>query len=133
MTLERWSPGIAATYALMVPWVWLLRMDTGVVFCARADFEALGGYDEALLFGEDVRLLVDLRRHGRSDGRRLIRLRTVKAVASMRKFDRWGDWHYFRIAPRLAWSLLRGRARRDRLVRRYWYEARDGTPRDGVE
>ncbi len=31
--LERWSLGIAATYAVMVPWVWVLKMDTGVVFC----------------------------------------------------------------------------------------------------
>lgn len=30
--MERWSLGIALTYALLVPWVILLRMDTGVVF-----------------------------------------------------------------------------------------------------
>ncbi len=52
VSMERWSLGIAATYALMVPWVWMLRMDTGVVFCGRDDFEAIGGYDESLLSGK---------------------------------------------------------------------------------
>lgn len=122
--LERWSVGIAMTYALMVPLVWMLRMDTGVVFCRRDDFEAVGGYDESLRFGEDVRFLVDLRRHGRSDRRRLTRLRSVKAVACMRKFDRYGDWHYFRMAPRLTLALLIPGRRSDVLVQKYWYEDR---------
>jgi len=122
--LERWSVGIAVTYALMVPLVWMLRMDTGVVFCGRDDFEAVGGYDESLRFGEDVRFLVDLRRHGRSDRRRLTRLRAVKAVACMRKFDRYGDWHYFRMAPRLSLGLLFGGRSSDELVQEYWYENR---------
>jgi len=131
--LERWSLGIAATYALFMPFVWITRMDTGVVFCRRRDFEAIGGYDENLLFGEDVRLLVDLRRLGRPRGRRLIRLRSVKAVASMRKFDRWGDWHYFSLVPKLALELLRRRGGPSELVRRYWYDARSDSPQDGVE
>ncbi|MFV2072669.1 MAG: glycosyltransferase, partial [Thermoanaerobaculales bacterium] len=50
--LERWSLGIAATYALFMPLVWLFRMDTGVVFCRRSDFEEIGGYDERRFFGE---------------------------------------------------------------------------------
>jgi glycosyltransferase involved in cell wall biosynthesis len=123
--LECWSLGIAATYAAMVPFVWLTGMDTGVVFCPRSDFEAVGGYDERLRAVEDVRLLLDLRRHGRGDGRRLVRLRRVKAVASMRKFDRHGDWHYFRFVPRIALGRLLGSRRADDLVEDYWYRARD--------
>ena len=122
--LERWSAGIAATYALMVPLVWVLRMDTGVVFCGRDDFDAVGGYDESLRFGEDVRFLVDLRRHGRSNRRRLTRLRGVKAIACMRKFDRYGDWHYFRMVPQLTFALLFPGRESDGLVQKYWYEDR---------
>jgi len=125
VSLERWSLGIAATYALFMPLVWGLRMDTGVVFCRRPDFETVGGYDESLRAGEDVRLLFDLRRLGGARGRRLVRLRTVKAVASMRKFDRHGDWHYFTFVPRLGISLLLDRRRSDDLVDAYWYRARD--------
>lgn len=123
--LERWSLGIAATYALMVPWVWMLRMDTGVVFCGRDDFEAVGGYDETLLFGEDVQLLFDLKRRGKRNGRRLTRIRPVKAIASMRKFDRWGDWHYFTMMPRVVWELARSKNNRSQLGWKYWYQDRD--------
>ena len=122
--LERWSLGIAATYALMVPFVWMLRMDTGVVFCRRRDFEAIGGYEEKLRFGEDVRFLVDLRKNGRPRGQRLTRLRHVKAIACMRKFDRHGDWHYFRMIPRLTLGLLSPNQKSSDLVERYWYRAR---------
>jgi glycosyltransferase involved in cell wall biosynthesis len=35
--LERWSIGIALTYALHLRFLWLTKMDTGVVFCRRED------------------------------------------------------------------------------------------------
>lgn len=120
--LDRWSLGIAVTYALLVPWVWLLRMDTGVVFCRQADFAAVGGYDERREFGEDVHLLWDLRRLGRRRGQRLARITEVKAVASTRKFDRHGEWHYVRLIARLLPGFLRGDTAPDELARRYWYE-----------
>lgn len=63
---ERWSPGILVTWLLLVPWVVVLRMDTGVVFCRREDFVRIGGYEEARHFGEDVALLVTLKRLGRA-------------------------------------------------------------------
>lgn len=119
--LERWSLGIAATYAVMVPWVWVLKMDTGVVFCSSADFRAIGGYDERRYFGEDVQLLVDLRRVGRQRGQRLARVRSAKALGSMRKFDRYGDWHYFTMIFGLVPGLFRPPETLDDRVREYWY------------
>lgn len=122
--LERWSLGIAVTYALMVPLTWLLRMDTGVVFCRREDFDAVGGFDERRLFGEDVQLQWDLRRRGRARRQRLVRLRHVKAIASMRKFDRYGEWHYpLRLFP-LAWLMWRHPTAATAFARRYWYDDR---------
>ncbi len=121
VTLERWSLGLAVTYAVVVPWVWLLRMDTGVVFCRAADFRAVGGFDERRSFGEDVQFLIDLRRLGRRRGQRLARARRVKAIASTRKFDRYGDWHYFPLLLRLLGPMLRSPATRSALVEDYWY------------
>jgi glycosyltransferase involved in cell wall biosynthesis len=120
--LERWSAGILATWLLMIPWVVLLRMDTGVVFCRREDFERIGGYDERRLFGEDVLLLVALKRLGRPRGQTLARVTSAKALASMRKFDRHGDWHYLRLMPRFAIRMLRDPHGTDEFARRYWYE-----------
>jgi glycosyltransferase involved in cell wall biosynthesis len=124
VTLERWSLGIAVTYALMVPWVWLLRMDTGVVFCRAEDFRSVGGYDERRWFGEDVQFLVDLRRLGRSRGQRLTRARHAKAISSTRKFDRHGDWHYFPLMLRLLGPMVRAPETRNTLADEYWYHDR---------
>jgi len=95
--MERWSLGIALAYALIVPFVWLMRMDTGVVFCRKADFDAVGGYDESRPVAEDVAFLWALRRLGKTRGQRLMRTTRAKALGSTRKFDEFGDWHYFRI------------------------------------
>ena len=46
VTMERWSVGIALTYALILPLVWLTNMDTGVVFMRRNDYLETGGYPE---------------------------------------------------------------------------------------
>ena len=121
VVMERWSPGIVTTFAVYLPMVWLVGMDTGVVFCRRGDFDAVGGYDEARLYAEDVVFLWMLRRHGRASGRRLVRLRGVKGIASARKFDRHGDWHYFSQMPRLAWRMLFKRSASTEWAERYWY------------
>jgi glycosyltransferase involved in cell wall biosynthesis len=119
--LERMSPGLAVTYATLVPLVWLTRMDTGPTFCRRADFEAIGGYDESRRVAEDVALLVALARLGRPRRQRLTRLRRAKAIASVRKFDAFGDWHYLQLMPKVGLDLLRQRPDSEDLVERYWY------------
>jgi hypothetical protein len=119
--MERMSPGIALTYLLLVPMVWLTKMDTGVVFCRREDFETLGGYCEELKFAEDVRFLLDLRRLGRRRSEKLIRLRSVKAVASTRKFDRFGDWHYLTRLPQVAVCFLFPYRAGQEYAQTYWY------------
>jgi glycosyltransferase involved in cell wall biosynthesis len=118
---ERWSAGIVATWMVMMPVVWLTRMDTGVVFCRRADFEALGGYDEERELAEDVAFMWALKRLGARRGQKLARLTRVKAMASTRKFDRHGDWHYFTtVIPQGVPAMFR-RSARTRLAQRYWY------------
>ena len=124
VTMERWSVGIAASYSTLLPLVWLTGMDTGVVFCRRADFISVGGYDESKHFAEDVDFLWKLIKLGRSRGQKLTRLRSVKAIASARKFDRYGDWHYVWLPYRMLWSVVRDRTWGSRDVRKYWYEDR---------
>lgn len=124
VSMQRWSPGIALTYASMLPMVWLSGFDTGVVFWRRADFVALGGFDESRAVAEDIDFLLRLRRLGRQRGQRWRRLRGVKAITSTRKFDRFGDWHYFTRVPALLWALLGRRGQLQAFIRRYWYEGR---------
>ncbi len=118
---ERWSAGLYVTWAVFLPFVWLTRFDTGVVFCRSKDFEAVGGYDESRPVAEDVAFLLALRRLGRRRGQRLVRARRVKAVASTRKFDQFGEWHYLGMMPRFALQFLLGRPGAREMLDRYWY------------
>ena len=121
VTMQRWSLGIAITYILMVPIAWLTRMDTGVVFCHREDFEAIGGYNEDRLFAEDVQFLWDLMRLGRKRGQKLSRITSARAIFSTRKFDRHGDWHYLGMGLRILYGWLFASSSLDDFARMYWY------------
>ena len=118
---ERWSFGIFAAYLCLLPIILLMKMDTGVVFCRRADFEKIGGYDESLQFAEDVAFLFALRRLGKTRRQNLIRATQVKAIASTRKFDEHGDWHYFTLPWRLAYSMI-FKKDKEKIADHYWYK-----------
>ena len=124
VVMERMSFGIAATWALLVPMTRLLAMDTGVVFCRRADFEVIGGYRAELLAAEDVDLLHRLKRLGRARGQRFMRTPGARTIASTRKFDRHGDWHHLREMTLMPLRLIGSRTALRRFVWKYWYEDR---------
>ena len=123
---DRWSLGLFATWLCAAPVALLMGFDAGVVFCRRADFEAVGGYDESLTYAEDIQFLVDLKRLGRRDGRkqRFARARGAQAVTSTRKFDKHGDWHYFFRMPRVAFWMLIDKSRVEKFTKAYWYDDR---------
>jgi glycosyltransferase involved in cell wall biosynthesis len=121
--LERRALGLTVTFIGLVCLSALLvrqrgrNIPAGVVFCRRADFERIGGYAEGLRFAEDVRLILDLARLGRRRGQRLALGTDAPALFSTRKFDRYGDWHYFSLPLRLALDAVRRRKH----YREYWY------------
>ena len=122
--LKRWSAGLAVTFLVVVPFVAAMRMDTGVVFCRRQDFETIGGYNETRQFAEDLQFLWNLRNLGKSRGQRLVRLTHVKALTSTRKFDKHGDWHYLTRLLGLVPMMLRSPGEITEWARTYWYEDR---------
>jgi len=122
--MERLSVGVALSYAMIVPMVWLTGFDTGVVFCRRKDFQTIGGYSETRLFAEDVEFLAALRKLGKSRGQKLRRATSAKAIASTRKFDTYGDWHYFLLFFRLFPGLLSPRRTFVNFATKYWYDDR---------
>lgn len=125
VSMERWSLGLACTFALMVPMIVLMRIDTGVVFCRRKDFVEIGGYGETRLFAEDVEFLFKLRALGRGRRQKLTRATSAKAIASVRKFDKYGQWHYFTQIFRLGVIMIRSPGASTEFARRYWYNDRD--------
>lgn len=126
--LERMSLGLLLVYCMMIPMIWLLQMDTGVVFCRREDFEAVGGYNENLLLAEDVAFLAALKKRGQTDGKKFTRLSAVKALGSTRKFDEHGDWHYFTILSHISKKMFRlgfkFLSKQDEMpeITEYWYK-----------
>lgn len=127
---DRASLGIALTTLIGELLFFVARLDIGVVFCRRADWEAVGGYNEELLCAEDVEFLVALKQLGRSRRQRFVRAKGAQATTSARKFDTRGDWHYFRMAPPTAiFAMLFNRAALQRQmgaerISDYWYDVR---------
>jgi len=121
--LERKSFALMVTYCVAMPMVLLTGLDTGLSFCRRADFEAVGGYDESRMYAEDVILPLALRRLGRTRGQKTVRLPQVKALACTRKFDQFGDWHYFWMLGHVFKSLLTWNWHDEKLAQRYWYDS----------
>ena len=121
--LERTSFALAVTYCLMMPMVLITGIDTGLSFCRREDFEAVGGYDETRLYAEDVIFPFALRRLGRSRGQKTVRLPQIKALACTRKFDQFGDWHYFWMLTHVFKSLVTWNWNDEKLAQEYWYNS----------
>jgi hypothetical protein len=109
------------TFGLALALIWLTGMDTGIVFCRRDDFARVGGYAEDRHYAEDIDFLWKLMRLGRSRRQRFTRLRPVKAIASTRKFDRYGDWHYFWYMPSVLPGVWRKEQGGSERARTYWY------------
>jgi glycosyltransferase involved in cell wall biosynthesis len=134
LTMERWSPGIAVTWYLILSPCWLLHMDAGVWFCRRADFVEIGGFDESRPIGDEVVFLLRLKRLGasRRPRQRLTTRFTARkfgfspalAINSSRKFDKYGDWHMIPDLLRAACYLIFARQKFRQYAARYWYEDR---------
>jgi glycosyltransferase involved in cell wall biosynthesis len=134
ITMERWSLGIAATWYLIMPPLWLYGIDGGVWFCRRSDFHEIDGYDETVPLGEDVEFLRRLKRLGlsRRPKQRLATRFTAQKIGippvfvlnSSRKWDKHGDWHMFPDVLRGGFYLLFARHRLKEYAQRYWYEDR---------
>ncbi|MCR5817401.1 MAG: glycosyltransferase [Ruminococcus sp.] len=59
----------------------------------KADFEAVGGFDETLVSLEDMDFAKRLKAHGISLGKKYGTLRKNYVTTSARKFDEFGDWY----------------------------------------
>ena len=119
---ERRSAGITATYAVMEVLVAAARVGGGVFWTLRSDFDAVGGFDESLVVGEDVDFARRLRARGRTTGRRFATLRSCPLTASCRKFDRYGDWHMFAMARELPQIYRSVRGTDTEFVDKYFHD-----------
>ncbi len=125
ITMDHWGVGIAVSFAILSLGSRVTGWDTGAVFCRRESFDAAGGFDERLVFAEDLAFIRALRRVGRARGQRFVRLRHARAITSARKFDQFGNWGWPIANAKVLWLTLVHSPRARRLVERHWYKARD--------
>ncbi len=109
---------------LVPPSVWLFRV-TGLaagcfLFCTRAAFEAVGGFDERLYGSEEIAMSRALKRHGR-----FVILRE-SVISSGRRLRAHSGWEVARLLGALA--LGGSRSVRDRGALAIWYDQRRDDP-----
>lgn len=124
--MERRSLGLALSKAVVQLGTLASRTGGVVYWCARDDFDAIGGFDETKLMGEDLDFAARLRRHGRSTRRRFRNIRWSPSTVSVRKFDQYGDWHVFAELGRMIRDPRRAKAMADgtdtSFVDEYFYD-----------
>jgi len=68
---SRTSPGIAIATLVAITLFHLTGLDGAFIFCRHADWQAVGAYNEDLLWLEDAEFLIALKRLGRARGQSL--------------------------------------------------------------
>jgi glycosyltransferase involved in cell wall biosynthesis len=107
--LDRSSPGIQATVLFFTLLLLVCRVSGGLFWCLREDFDAIGGFNENLVSGEDLDFARRLKAYGSKVRRPFSTLRNAHIVTSGRKFEAFGDWCIF-THPLLIWRLMRGKS-----------------------
>ncbi len=121
---ERLSPGIAVGYAMMLVPAFFLKLSFGLYWFRKADFIAIGGFDENLFIAEDIEFLKRLKKHGSTTRRRYEKITSEFVTTSCRKFDQFGDWHFVRVFgnPFAVHRAMRGVDQE--YLDRNWYDVR---------
>jgi glycosyltransferase involved in cell wall biosynthesis len=116
----RLSPGIVLTWLMLAPYALIrYRVSAGLFWSRREDFEAIGGFDETMVSGEDLDFALRLKAYGKAHGKRFKTLWGTSIHTSCRKFDAFGDW-YLVLRPGLIRTILRGKDQN--AADRYYYD-----------
>jgi glycosyltransferase involved in cell wall biosynthesis len=92
---SRTSPGISATKMFLDLYVKVSGLACGAFWFYRNYYDAINGFDEKLHFGEDIDFAKRLKKYAKS--KKLHYGISGKIITSTRKFDKYGDWYFFRL------------------------------------
>jgi len=123
---DRRSWGIRATDSLLRVTVRLTGVSCGAFWARKVDVIACGGFDEQLPMGEDFDFGKRLRALGKSRGQPYLTLWEAPLTTSSRKFDRFGDWAFFKMMLVDGMRIRRSLQGRDtEFVDEYFYDFND--------
>jgi len=126
LRFDRRSVGIRCTERLLDIGTFITGLSCGAFWTSKEAFNAVGGFDERLTMGEDVDFAQRLRQLGRQRGQRYERLRDTALLTSSRKFDHFGDWHFFGMVLREPFRIARSLRGTDTdFVDQYFYNFND--------
>lgn len=108
---ERVSLGILFSLLASAPYLARHRVSAGMFWFLRETFEAIGGFNESLVSAEDLDFARRLKAYGKTRGKRYGTIWRHGIVTSCRKFDRFGDWYFFR-NPRVVKEIFKGTNRK---------------------
>ena len=117
---ERISPGILCSLLVVLPFVLWHGVSAGMFWCARKDYEAIGGFDEKLPCIEDIDFGNRLKRYGKDHGKRYCTIRNAHIVTSCRKFDQFGDWYFIK-NPMVVYRVFK---RDQKQADQFYYDSR---------
>lgn len=92
---NRKSPGINTTKMVLDLYVTLSGLSCGAFWFYKKYYNAINGFNETLHFGEDMDFAKKLKMYAKS-----INLKygiAGKIITSTRKFDKYGDWYFFKL------------------------------------
>lgn len=94
---ERFSLGIFASSLVVLYYALIYGLKSaGLFWCTRQNFEAIGGFNESLITLEDLDFANRLALYGKTKGLRYGTIWRAAITTSCRKFDKYGDWYFFR-------------------------------------
>ena len=98
-----------------------MGLGAGLYFCRRADFAAIGGFDEALYAAEDLDFAKRLKAHGKKQGQPFQNLRRSVMTTSSRKVRLFGFTRMLLLAMCTFWRP-NSAIRRKELWNRLFYD-----------
>ncbi len=118
---ERWSLGIVASAAAILPYLAFTGVSFGLFWCWKTDFDAIGGFDDRYVSIEDIDFAQRLKRHNRLTKRTWGTILRAPLITSCRKFDQFGDWYLFK-NPAFVRRVFRGDDQKAADL--FWYDVR---------
>jgi glycosyltransferase involved in cell wall biosynthesis len=107
-------------YFLWHIYITFSRVGVGMMHCRKADFDAIGGFDETIYAAEDVQFAYDLRKLGKPRGQKFELIKKGWIITSTRKIDQTPLWEM--IAKLIGFGFGLQKKIRSKEYCEHWYE-----------